>query len=161
MYDKIIKYNQLSKFIRQLKQQPTALVLAGGCFDILHLGHIRFLKAAQKYGTLLVALESDANLKKFKGVNRPIHNQKQRAEVLSELQSVNYIILLPEMKTDAHYEKFTKFIKPQFIAVTAGDPHLKNKTAQANAVGAQIVVIPKIRTPSTSQLIKLLNLEKV
>lgn len=154
---KIIAYKNLSKLINQLRSDR--IVLVGGCFDILHLGHIRFLNQAKKYGLVLVALESDTSLKKFKGINRPIHPQKERAEVLSSLDSVNYVILLPPFSKDAQYFKLTKTVSPQIIAVTQGDLQLINKQKQARLVGAKIVVIPKISTPSTTQLAKLLLLE--
>jgi len=159
--NKIVNYKDLTTLIKKIKLQNLPLVLVGGCFDILHLGHVSFLKEAKKHGALLVALESDDNLKKYKGLSRPIHNQSQRAEVLAELSSVDYIILLPEFKTDGDYEKLTKQIKPETIAVTAGDPLLKNKQQQAKSVSGKIVLIPKIQTPSSSQLIKLLKIETI
>lgn len=156
---KIINYQDLLKLIKQLKLKNQRLVLVGGCFDILHLGHVRFLEAAKKYGLVLVALESDSKLKKLKGLTRPIHTQTERAEVLANLKTVDYILLLPEFTKDEDYAQLTQTISPNFIAVTQGDPQLTKKQSQAKQVGAQIVIVPKIATPSTSQLAKLLKLE--
>lgn len=155
--NKIIEFKDLSMLITDLK--TNRIVLVGGCFDILHFGHVYFLKQAKKYGTLIVALESDDNLKKYKGLARPIHNQKQRAEVLAELESVDYVLLLPSMSQDREYYDLTKTISPNIIAVTDGDPLLVNKQKQAKSVAGKVVIIPKIKTPSTSALIKLLKLE--
>lgn len=157
--NKVIAYKDLPNLITKLKTDKK--VLAGGCFDILHLGHVRFLKAAKTHGTVIVALESDENLKRYKGLNRPIHKQAERAEILATLETVDYVLLLPPFSNDWDYYKLTTAVSPQIICVTAGDPLLKNKTAQAKDVGAKIVVIPKIASPSTSQLIKLLNLESI
>ncbi len=157
--EKIITYNDLSRLIEQLRLRKKPLVLAGGCFDILHLGHVRFLNEIKKYGTLIVALESDEKVRKLKGENRPIHKQPHRAEVLAALNPVDYIILLPSFSTDEDYRKLIQTIKPTVIAVTGGDPQLSNKQKQAKAAGAKIIIIPKIHTPSTSQLAKLLDLD--
>lgn len=154
---KIVAYTDVPTLIHHLKKENRVLV--GGCFDILHLGHVRFLNSAKKHGVLIVALEDDNNLKAYKGVSRPIHRQNERAEVLSSLEAVDYVILLPSFSTDAQYAHFTKLISPATICVTAGDPQLHNKAAQAKTVGATIITIPKIHTPSTSQLVKLLRLE--
>lgn len=157
--EKIIPYNDLTGLITNLKQQQEQLVLVGGCFDILHLGHVRFLTSAKKYGTLIVALESDETLMKFKGKTRPIHKQTERAEVLSALSCVDQVILLPEFTSDADYLHLTQTIAPQILAVTEGDPQLFNKEKHITSIGGKIIVIPKITTPSTTQLTKLLHLD--
>lgn len=159
--NKIVDFNHLQLLVKKLKQERQPVVLVGGCFDILHLGHIRFLNEAKKLGTVVVALESDENLRRYKGVSRPIHQQNQRAEVLAALSSVDYIIILPSFTTDQDYFDLTKTVSPDVIVVTAGDPQLANKQKQAEMVGAKLTTIPKIKTPSTSQLVKLLELEKI
>lgn len=136
------------------------VVLVGGCFDFIHYGHVSFLTAARRLGDILVvALESDTNVKKMKGNNRPIHNQTQRQHMLESLKVVDKVILLPEMKSDEDYRDLVVNIKPNIIAVTQGDPLKSKKQAHADTIGATVKVIPKVRTPSTSQLAKLLGLE--
>ncbi len=135
-------------------------VLVGGCFDLLHYGHIRFLEEAKKLGdVLVVALESDENVRRMKGEGRPIHNQQQRKTMLEGLLFVDEVVLLPPMKSDEEYKNLVHRIHPQVIAVTEGDPIVEIKQAQARKIDAELVVIPKIHTPSTSQLAKLLGLE--
>ncbi len=134
------------------------IVLVGGCFDILHFGHIYFLKKSKKLGDyLMVALESDKNTKRLKGSTRPIHTQKQRAEMLKSLSFVDKVILLPSLPD---YLSLVKKVKADVIAATQGDPLIKNKKKLAKLVGAKVVVIPKIKTPSTTQIAKLLKLEQ-
>lgn len=136
------------------------IVLVGGCFDILHYGHVSFLTAAKKLGDILVvALESDENVRKRKGPTRPIHFENQRKEILQALSVVDEVICLPTMNSDEDYLKMVQEIKPTIIAVTEGDPYKQHKEKQASAVGASIVEIPKIHTRSTSQLVRLLELE--
>ena len=134
------------------RNHKVKVVLVGGCFDILHYGHIYFLKKAKKLGDLLVvALESDENTKKLKGPKRPIHTQKQRQKMLESLRFVDKVIALPPMKSDSDYEKLVRKVNPDIIAVTAGDTK--------NTFRVKTVIIPKIKTPSTTQIAKLLKIE--
>lgn len=136
------------------------IVLAGGCFDLLHYGHIKFLEEANKLGDrLVVALESDENVRRMKGEGRPIHNQQQRKEMLEALTCVDEVIALPPMNSHQEYFDLVTRVHPQVIGITQGDPLEDNKREQATKIGAQLAIIPKIPTPSTSQLAKLLGLE--
>ncbi|MCL5675513.1 MAG: adenylyltransferase/cytidyltransferase family protein [Patescibacteria group bacterium] len=153
---KIISLNQLD-FI---KKSGRKLVLCGGCFDILHIGHLRFLKEAKKTGDiLLVALESDSRTKTLKGINRPIHNQNERAEMLAGLDVVDFVLLLPGLNSDSDYTALIKTVKPDVITATQDDPIKEKKQQQAKMVGAKLVVIPRIKTPSTTELTKLLGID--
>lgn len=135
-------------------------VLVGGCFDLLHFGHIAFLKKAKEQGErLVVALESDENVRHMKGAARPIHSQAQRKEMLEALSIVDEVIALPAMRSDEDYQKLVADVAPSVIAITQGDPIEEKKRKQAKDIGATLVIIPKIHTPSTSQLAKLLGLE--
>lgn len=136
------------------------IVLVGGCFDLLHFGHIAFLKQAKSLGDyLIVALESDENVRRMKGDARPIHTQLQRKVMLESLSVVDEVITLPPMHGYPDYLDMVKKIKPAVIAVTEGDREKIKKAQQAKEIGAELIEIPKIHTPSTSQLVKLLGLE--
>ena len=136
------------------------VVLVGGCFDLIHYGHISFLKQAKAQGDyLVVALESDENVRQMKGAARPIHSQSQRRAMLEALECIDEVISLPPMHSDQNYLELVLKVRPQVIAVTEGDPIKDKKEQHALKVGASLVVIPKIRTPSTSQLAKLLELD--
>ena len=141
------------------KEKENKTVLVGGCFDILHLGHIIFLKKAKNLGEkLVVLLESDQNIKKNKGNNRPINNQENRAKILESLRMVDQVIKLPEMKTDDEYLKIIKKIKPTIIAVSEHDKNLINKKNQAKLVGAKLVKVTKlIPHQSTSRIIEIIT----
>lgn len=131
------------------------IVLVGGCFDILHLGHIRFLKQAKKLGdTLIVLLESDEKIKKIKGEGRPVNSQIIRAEILEALHDVDFVIKLPEIMEDADYDDLVKKIKPDYIAVTKGDSGLENKKRSAKLVNAKIIIATNlIEGYSTSKIL--------
>lgn len=136
------------------------LVLVGGCFDLLHYGHIHFLTESKKLGDrLVVALESDENVRRMKGDARPIHTQAQRKKMLEALTCVDEVIALPPMETHQEYYDLVRRVHPQVITITEGDALRDKKQEQAHMVDAQLVVIPKIHTPSSSQLAKLLGLE--
>src|SRR3989344_778847 len=114
-------------------------VLVGGCFDLIHYGHIRFLTESKKQGDyLIVALESDENVRKYKGENRPIHTQKERAEMLRSLKMVDEVVELPSMNGDEEYFDFVIKIKPDVIAITENDPQTQNKKMQADLINAAV-----------------------
>ena len=126
-------------------------VLVGGCFDILHYGHLRFLSQAKEKGEMLiVALESDTFIRKIKN-KKPIHTQEQRAEILAHLNLVDMIILLP-LFTEKDYFDMVRVIHPHAIALTKGDPHLLEKSKQALKVGASLVQIDFMKGYSSSYI---------
>ena len=131
------------------------IVLVGGCFDILHPGHIIFLEKSKQVGDVLVVmLESDEKIKKIKGENRPIHNQKARALVLKALKFVDEVILLPNLKSEQEYDRIIKKIKPSIIAVTFGDPDIHHKKRSAKLVGAKLkFVVRRLKNHATSSLL--------
>lgn len=149
------------KVIKNLKQKGKRIVLVGGVFDILHIGHVRFLEEAKKAGDILVvALEPDSKVRKVKGEGRPINDEQTRAYMLASLRFVDYVVLLPEFTRDAQYTKLTQDFAPDIVAITEGDSKRLQKQVQVSAIGGKLnVVTPKIPTPSTTQLIKLLALE--
>jgi len=141
------------------KGRSLKIVLVGGCFDIVHLGHIKFLeKAKEKGDILIVLLESDENIRKIKGQNRPINNQENRAKFLINLKMVDYVINLPEMKNDEDYLELIKKIKPTVIAVSEGDENIEKKKMQAEKVGAKLVKVTNlVKQQSTSKIIEVIT----
>lgn len=157
---KIINLQVLKKEILSIKNAARMIVLVGGCFDILHVGHVKFLREAKASGSFLfLLLESDETVAKLKGKNRPYFPQKDRAEVLSSIKYVDYIVLMPPKKQDALYENLISQIKPNIIAVTENDPILEKKRNQAIMVGGKLKIIPYIKTFSSSEIAKLLGIE--
>ncbi len=157
--NKILNINQGIKTAKKLRKEGKRIVLAGGIFDILHVGHIKFLEKAKKKGDVLfVLLESDETARKLKGEKRPINNQRTRALVLSALEAVNYTILLPRMKNDKDYDRLITLIKPMVIAISENDANIKHKKRQAKIIGAKVVsVTAQISNQSTTRLIKIIE----
>jgi FAD synthetase len=155
---RIVNLEGLKKiFPRESKER---IILTGGCFDILHIGHVRFLFEAKKLGDyLVVLLESNKKVRKLKGENRPVFVQKERAEMLSALRSVDLVVLLPTMENDSDYLSLIMKIKPDIIAVTENDPLMGKKRGQAKKIGGELKVIPFIKTFSTSTLAQILGVD--
>lgn len=130
-------------------------VLVGGCFDVLHPGHIVFLEKAKKTGDYLtVLLESDEKMRRLKGERRPVHTQKERAKILSALESVDSVVCLPYIENDFEYDEIIAKIKPDIIAATHGDEGIEHKKRAAKKAGAKLVyVTKKIGQYSTSNIL--------
>ena len=154
----IIKISQISKLTQDLHKSNKSIVLVGGCFDLVHIGHLTFLEKARLSGDILIVLlESDKNIKKLKGDNRPINSQINRAKFLTHLKSVDFIVLLPEMKTDQDYLNLITQIKPNIISVTKNDPKLNLKSLEAKSINAKLLTVTNIiPQQSTSLVIKKL-----
>jgi len=157
--NKILTPEQAVIVSNDLQKQQKKIVLAGGCFDLLHIGHIHFLEQAKKAGDILfVLLEHDATIKKLKGDNRPINTQEDRAKILAALTIVDYVIMLPENADNSFYDDLVIQLKPAIIAATQGDPNRHHKERQAKEIGATVVdVITPITNQSTTHLISVLK----
>jgi len=156
---KIVHVKEAIKIAKELRQKGSSILLVGGCFDILHVAHVKFLeKAKQKGDVLFVLLENDYNVRKLKGKNRPINSQKNRAVVLSALCPVDYVVLLSNMKTNAHYDEVVRKIRPSIIATTNNDPNIVHKIRQAKQINGKVVsVLQKISDQSTTRLARLIG----
>lgn len=107
-----VKRENLQELLSKLRKDGKTIVTTNGCFDILHVGHVRYLEETKKFGDILiVALNSDKSVRRLKGEGRPINNENDRAEVLNALKSVDYVVLfdedspadlLAEIKPDVH-----------------------------------------------------------
>jgi len=154
---KIYNLEQAIKLTKKIRQEEKKIVLVGGCFDILHLGHIQFLEGAKKYGDhLMLLLESDTTVKQLKGAERPIHTQKDRAKLLSALSAVDSVCLLPSFLHHTDYDKLVLQLKPAIIATTTGDRLRRHKEKQAKSVDGRVISIKKIHDHSTTKLAKTL-----
>ena len=93
----LVNRNELPNLLKKLRDENKTIVTTNGCFDILHVGHVRYLEKTKTFAdVLIVALNSDKSVKSIKGESRPINNENDRAEVLSGLKSVDYVVLFDE-----------------------------------------------------------------
>jgi cytidyltransferase-like protein len=151
MQSKIFEFLQLDRLVDQINDKKAVLV--GGSFDLMHYGHVTFLKNAKKEGDILIiALESD-DFSKKKKKKVPVHNQQQRAEILGSLYMVDYVLKLPLFENHSDYFNLVKSINPSVIAVTEGDTMIEKKQEQAKAIGATVkTVCPRLEKFSSSNI---------
>src|SRR3989338_5623781 len=119
---KVKKLKTLKGIIRKLRKNGCKIVFTNGCFDLLHPGHIKIFQEAKRKGDILVVgVNSDSSVKKIKGLNRPILNEKARLKILEHLDLIDYIVVF----SDPTPYKVIKTIKPQ-VLVKGGDWPIKN-----------------------------------
>ena len=117
MKSKLKTWEEITSIIKELKSQNKKIVFTNGCFDILHSGHVQYLEEAKELGDILIlGLNSDSSVKRLKGNDRPMNNERERAVVLSALYSISYIVIFED---DTPY-KLINHIKPN-ILVKGGD----------------------------------------
>lgn len=153
--NKIVNIDQAIKVIRSLHNDKKTVVLVGGCFDLLHPGHIAFLHQAAKQGDFLVLLlEADQAIKQHKGEDRPMNSQEKRAEEIINKTNVDLIILLPFPFQDNDYDNLVSSLKPAIIATTKGDPYRHHKERQAKMVKGRVIdVIDRMSEFSTTTML--------
>ncbi len=151
MESKIKAAGSLSKILAKLKDKGKSIVFTNGCFDILHIGHVEYLKRAKGLGDILVVgLNSDGSVRRIKGMGRPVNNQKDRAKILAALYSVDYVTVFNEDEP----EKLIRRIKPDVLVKgsdwKAGDI-VGAKTVKSR--GGRVVRVPFVKGYSTTSVI--------
>jgi len=146
---KIKSLRRLKQIVAESKQRGERIVLANGCFDLIHAGHIRYLQAAKRMGhRLIVAINSDRSVKEIKGVGRPLLPAKERAFILASFWFVDYVTIFNEKRVD----KVLETLQPD-IHVKGSDYRLETvperETAKRLGIKVAIVGGPKIRSTST------------
>jgi len=150
---KIVRdHQELAQIVETLKSQRKKIVLTNGCFDIIHVGHIRCLKAAKQEGDILiVAVNSNSSSEKIKEKGYPITPEEERLEILSALECIDYLTLFSEPTVD----KLITLLKPHIFA-KGTDYTIENVPERDSAlsIGAQIAIVGDPKTHSSSELIK-------
>jgi len=153
---KVIELENLLEVIKVIKSENKTLITTNGCFDIIHVGHVRYLKQAKQLGDILIiALNTDYSVKQLKGSSRPINNENDRAEILASLNPVDYVILFNE-ETPAN---LLKSIKPD-IHVKGGDYDINTlpESKVIQEAGGKIVFMPLVDGKSTTSIIEKANI---
>lgn len=148
----LIKREDLQKTLENLKAQGKTIVTTNGCFDILHVGHVRYLQKTKTFADkMLVCLNSDVSVKKIKGPDRPINNENDRAEILCALECVDYVVMFDE----ASPEQLLCEIKPDVH--TKGADYTIETLPEAKSIlanGGRIEFISFVEGKSTTNVIK-------
>ncbi|HJT45425.1 MAG TPA: adenylyltransferase/cytidyltransferase family protein [Chthoniobacterales bacterium] len=151
---KVVPLNELAKRVKELRAGGKKVVATNGCFDLLHLGHVRYLKAAHSLGDILVVgLNGDQSVRDLKGTGRPLNRERDRAELLAALESVDLIAIFPELRAT----RFIELAMPD-VYVKGGDYTSETLNAEERAalqkIGTQIEIIPFEKGYSTSGLLE-------
>ena len=155
--EKIIAPENLVEWRAGMRREGRRLVVTNGCFDLLHLGHVTYLEAARNQGdALLVGLNSDASIRQFKGADRPVNSEQDRAAVLAALESVDGICIFGEPTA----ERFLRVVRPE-IYVKGGDYTLdtlnQEERRTVEQAGGKIVILPVVPGRSTTALLKKIS----
>lgn len=144
---KIKNLKELEKDISRLKRKGKKIIFTNGCFDILHLGHLKILNVAKRKGDILiVGLNSDSSIRKIKGSKRPILTQKTRARLLASMIQVDYVVIFSE----ATPYNLIKRIKPDILV--KGDDWKKDKIV-GNELVKKVYCVKLCSGHSTTRII--------
>ena len=154
MKQKILSLSALSQRADEMRHAGQRLVLTNGCFDLLHVGHVRYLQQARQLGdSLVVAVNGDQSVRALKGTGRPLNSENDRAEVLAALDCVDFVTIFPDVRAT----QVIKATRPA-IYVKGGDYTLDSLNAEEVAalkeVGADIKTLPLVPGKSTTNLIE-------
>lgn len=151
---KFVPREKLAKRLAALKKKGVTVAFANGCFDLLHVGHLRYLQgaraAAGPKGVLVVALNTDASVRKLKGPTRPLMTLKERAELVGALACVDYVTSFGEPKA----EKTLKVLRPHLQA--KGTDYTVDNVPEAalmRSLGGKVVITGDPKDHSTTALI--------
>lgn len=157
---KIYAPADLQKIVESRRQKGEIGVFTNGCFDLLHLGHIRYLQEARKLGDyLILGLNSDNSVHQIKGPKRPLIPEQERAEIMSALESIDYVTIFSESTASA----LVSHLQPE-IYVKGGDysrgglaepdPSKLPEAATVKSYGGTVKLLPYIPGHSTTELIQ-------
>ncbi len=149
---KIHNFDEIKSIVSNLKSNKINVIMTNGCFDIIHPGHIKYLKKAKNLGgVLFIALNSDDSIKRIKGTKRPINKLSDRMEILSSFEFVDYIFSFSEDTPEKVYDELC----PD-ILVKGGDYKVSNVIGAKRVIsgGGQVEIIPFVDGFSTTKMIK-------
>ena len=152
---RVLTRDEAKKKIEELKINGKKVVFTNGCFDILHVGHMRYLEEAKEFGDyLIVGVNSDESVKRLKGPTRPINNQEDRAELLTGLKSVDYTVIFTE---DTPVELIGE-LKPS-IHVKGGDYKKDDlpETKVVESYGGTVEIVSLVEGKSTTNVVKKIS----
>jgi D-beta-D-heptose 7-phosphate kinase/D-beta-D-heptose 1-phosphate adenosyltransferase len=157
--EKILDRNAIEAKVDSLRRSGKVVVFTNGCFDLLHVGHVRYLQKARKQGDcLVVAVNSDRSVEQIKGPGRPIIPDNQRAEVLATLGCVDWVTIFDELDPLV----LIKLLKPDVLVKGSDWPEDKIiGTAEVKEGGGKVVRIPLEVQVSTSDILEKVRIAAV
>ena len=151
----VLRRENIAEFVRNLQKSGKTVVATNGCFDILHVGHVRYLQKTKSFANyLVVLLNSDKSVKSIKGEGRPVNNENDRAEILCALSCVDYVVLFDE---DSPRDLLDE-IKPDVY--TKGADYTMETLPEADVMvknGTRVEFIDFVQGKSTTATIAKIN----
>jgi len=151
----ILSRGELADFINKAREAGSAVILANGCFDLVHAGHIRYLEGAKRLGgTLLVAINSDKQVRSLKGEARPVTSENERAEIIAALRCVDAVTIFDERTV----EEIIHLIRPDFHA--KGTDYTTETVPEREIVasyGGRVAIVGDPKDHSSSELLASLR----
>jgi rfaE bifunctional protein nucleotidyltransferase chain/domain len=151
----ILSHEELSDFAVTTRSRGSKLILANGCFDLIHAGHIRYLIGAKSLGgTLLVAINSDEQVRKLKGDRRPVISQNERAEVVAAFRCVDAVTIFDQPTV----AEIIRLVRPDFHA--KGTDYTTGTVPERDIVrecGGQVAIVGDPKDHSSSRLLTMLR----
>lgn len=162
--EKIVTYHRAIEIIKEEQQAGKVIVSASGVFDIVHKGHVDFLRAAKKAGDfLVVGVESDETVRLNKGEKRPINTQDRRVDLLSEWMSIDIVVPFSDcVNYHTGGPEFTKRymdLNPDFVAVGITESYINDKIAEIQRAGINIALATHKDPWSSTKILKLFGYE--
>ncbi|MGA7646122.1 MAG: adenylyltransferase/cytidyltransferase family protein [Terriglobales bacterium] len=148
---KIVSRAELRQLVADWRRSGNRVTLANGCFDVLHVGHVRYLHAARKHGgKLIVAANADASVRALKGEGRPVMPAEERAEILASLADVDAVVVFPE----ADVRAIIREIRPDFHA-KGTDYTIESvpERDEVEACGGRVVIVGDPKNHSATEII--------
>ena len=149
---KVVASAALVGIRKELRQDGRTVVFTNGCFDLIHAGHIRLFQESKKLGdVLIVALNSDASIRRLKGPTRPIYPLRERQEILAAVEVIDYVTSFPEDTP----RRIIASLLPD-VLVKGGDwkPDQVVGREEVEAAGGRVVIVPYLEGRSTSSIIR-------
>jgi|SRR5271165_165631 len=154
-HSKIVTLEQLKKVLAEQRRDKRQIVLSNGCFDTLHVGHVRYLQGAREEGDVLItAMNADASVHALKGANRPILDEQARAQLVAALRCVDYVIIFRE----ATVEKLLEELRPDVHAKgTDYTADTVPERATAARLGIRVAIVGDPKQHSTRAMLESLR----
>ncbi len=152
LHPKIVSRDELRQRVASWRSAGDRVTLANGCFDLLHVGHVRYLHAARELGgKLIVAINADASVRALKGEGRPVMPAGERAEILASLSDVDAVVIFPEKDVRA----LIREIRPDFHA--KGTDYTAESVPERDdveACGGRVVIVGDPKSHSATEIIR-------
>ena len=151
-HQKIVSRDELQRLVAEWRRSGERVTLANGCFDVLHVGHVRYLHAARELGgKLIVAVNADASVRALKGEGRPVMPAEERAEILASLADVDAVVVFPE----ADVRAIIREIRPDFHAKgTDYTAESVPERDEVEACGGRVVIVGDPKNHSATEVIR-------